>query len=154
MSDKRNEINDALKAAMREKDQVAVSTIRLIMAALKDRDINARGEGKGDTVPDEEILGMLQSMIKQRQDSSKVYCDGGREDLADREEQEIVIIKRFLPAQMNDDEIKDAVEGLMLELDVKDIKEMGKVMAELKTRFAGQIDMGKASSIVKQKLAA
>ncbi len=154
MSEKRTEINQALKKAMIEKDQVTLSTVRLLMAALKDRDINARGAGKGDQLSDEEILSLIQSMIKQRQESSKVYRDGGREDLAEREEQEIKVLEGFLPAQMGEDEILHAVEGIMLELGVNDIKDMGKVMTELKTRYAGQMDMGRASGIVKQRLAA
>lgn len=154
MSEKRTEINQALKKAMIEKDQVTLSTVRLLMAALKDRDINARGAGKGDQLSDEEILSLIQSMIKQRHESSKVYRDGGREDLAELEEQEIKVLEGFLPAQMGEDEILHAVEGIMLELGVNDIKDMGKVMTELKTRYAGQMDMGRASGIVKQRLAA
>ena len=151
--DKRAEFNSALKEALKAKEQVATSTIRLILAALKDRDIEARGHGKPDGIGENEILSMLQSMIKQRQESHKTYADAGRQDLADREAAEIDVIKRFLPAQMSEDEVRKTVDGLIAELNVHDIKEMGKVMAELKTRYAGKLDMARASGVVKERLA-
>lgn len=150
---KREEFNSALKEAVRNKDKVAMSTIRLIMAALKDRDIEARSHGKTDGIGDNEVLSLLQSMIKQRQESSKTYRDAGRDDLADREEAEIIVIQSFLPQQLSDEEVESTVDNLIGELGVADIKEMGKVMAELKTRYAGQLDMAKASGVVKQRLA-
>jgi uncharacterized protein YqeY len=101
--DKRAEFNNALKESLKSKDQVATSTIRLILAALKDRDIAARGDGHAEGVSDAEVLSMLQSMIKQRQESVETYRGAGREDLATREEQEIEVIKRFLPAQLDDE---------------------------------------------------
>lgn len=149
---KREEFNNALKDAQRKKDKVALSTIRLIMAALKDRDIEARSHGKTDGIGESEILSLLQSMIKQRQESSKTYSDAGREDLAEREEAEILLIKSFLPQQMSDSEVEHTVDTLIGELGVSDIKEMGRIMAELKSRYAGQVDMGKASGVVKQRL--
>lgn len=151
--DKRAEFNTALKDAVKSKDGIATSTVRLIMAALKDRDIEARGKGQPDGIGESEILSMLQSMIKQRQESHKTYEDAGRQDLADREAAEIDVIKRFLPAQMSEQEVKETVDTLIAELDVHDIKEMGKVMAELKTRYAGQLDMARASGVVKERLA-
>jgi len=151
--DKRTEFNNALKEALRNKDQVATGTIRLIVAALKDRDIEARAKGNAEGIGENEILSMLQSMIKQRQESSKTYREAGRNDLAEREEAEIEVIKRFLPAQMSEDEVRETVEGLIAELNVHDIKEMGKVMAALKARYAGKLDMAKASGVVKERLA-
>ena len=151
--DKRTEFNSALKEALKNKEPVATSTIRLIIAALKDRDIEARSKGNVEGISDSEILSMLQSMIKQRQESSKTYRDADREELAAREEEEIEVIKRFLPQQMSDEEVQKTVVGLIDELGVSDIKEMGKVMAELKTRYAGQLDMALASGVVKERLA-
>ena len=149
---KREEINSALKTAMKEKDQVALSTIRLINAALKDRDINARGTGNADGIADGELLAMLQSMIKQRLESSKTYRDAGREDLASREEAEIKIIEGFLPRQMSEEEVSAAIDAIIAETGAADIKAMGQVMGELKTRYAGQMDMGRAGGVVKAKL--
>ena len=150
--DKRSEITTAMKEAMKNKDQIALSTIRLINAALKDRDIAARGQGKADGVEDSEILSMLQSMIKQRQESAKTYCDAGREELAEREEAEIDVIKAFLPKQLGDDELQEVIQGIIEETGASDIKDMGKVMGVLKGKYAGQVDMGKAGGLVKEKL--
>lgn len=152
--EKRAEINNAMKEAMRNKDQLALATIRLMMAAMKDRDIAARGTGNADGIGDGEILSMLQSMIKQRMESAEVYTKGNRPELAAQEMAEIEVIKRFLPQQMSESEVRAKVDALIAELGVKDIKEMGKVMNELKTRFAGQLDMGKASGIIREKLSA
>lgn len=151
--DKRTELNTALKEAVKSKDTVATSTIRLISAALKDRDIAVRGEGRAEGIGESEILSMLQSMIKQRQESSVTYRKAGRDDLADREDQEITVIRKFLPQQLDENEVRSVVDGLIEELNVTDIREMGKVMAELKSRYAGQVDMSKASGLVKERLA-
>ena len=150
--EKREEFNTSLKEALKAKDQVAVSTIRLILAALKDRDISARGQGKADGVSDAEILSILQSMVKQRKESAKIYSDAGRHDLAEREEAEIVAIEKFLPSQIDAGEVAAIIEKLIAEVGAKDIKDMGKVMGVLKTKYAGQIDMAKAGGIVKEKL--
>lgn len=150
---KREEINSALKTAMKEKDQITLSTTRLINAALKDRDINARGSGNAEGISDSEILSMLQSMIKQRLESAKTYADAGRPELAEREEAEIKVIESFLPKQMSDEDVAAAIDKIISESGAADIKAMGKVMAELKTQYAGQMDMGKAGGLVKQKLA-
>ncbi|MBX2834850.1 MAG: GatB/YqeY domain-containing protein [Micavibrio sp.] len=150
--DKRAEINEALKTAMREKDQMAVSTVRLIMAALKDRDITARGNGKAEGVSDNEILAMLQTMIKQRRESATIYCDAGREELAEREEAEIEVIQKFLPKQLSEEETLAAIDAIIGESGAQGIKDMGKVMGELKCKYAGQLDMGKVGGLVKQKL--
>ena len=149
----REEFTTALKESLKAKDQVAMSTIRLITAAMKDRDIAARGSGNADGISDAEILSMMQSMIKQRQESSKTYRDNDRAELAEREEAEIVVIERFLPAQMSEDETDKAISDIIAEMDASSIKDMGKVMGELKSRYAGQLDMAKADGQVKAKLA-
>jgi uncharacterized protein YqeY len=150
--EKREEFNSALKEALKAKDQIATSTIRLIIAALKDRDISARGQGKADGIGEPEILSMLQGMIKQRKESAQIYSEAGRHDLSEREEAEIVVIERFLPRQMDEAEVTAIIEKLIAESGAKDIKDMGKVMGVLKTQYAGQIDMAKAGAVVKQKL--
>lgn len=151
--DKRTEFNNALKEAMKAKDEVTTGTIRLIIAALKERDINARGTGKAEGVSEPEIMSMLQGMIKQRQESAETYAKASRPELAERENKEIEVIKRFLPKQMNDDEVRNVVDGLISDLNITDIRDMGKLMAELKSRYSGQMDMSKASGLVKERLA-
>lgn len=151
--DKRAEINEALKLAMRDKNQTALATIRLILAALKDRDITARGKGQADGIDETEILSMLQSMIKQRRESAQTYCDAGREELAEREEAEIEVIQGFLPKQLSEEDILNVIDELVTETGAQSIKDMGKVMGQLKARYAGQVDMGKAGSLIKDKLA-
>ncbi len=148
----RTQLNDALKQAMRAKDQCAVSTLRLILAALKDRDIAARSKGKGDGIGDEEILELLHKMIRQRRDSIKAYEKAGRQDLADQEAKEIEVIERFLPKQMDEAEMQAAVQEVVAELEASTIKDMGRVMGELKRRYAGRMDFGKASALVKRQL--
>ena len=150
--DKRSEITAAMKDAMRNKNQTALSTIRLINAAMKDRDIAARSQGKGEGIDDAEILSMLQSMIKQRQESAKTYCDAGREELAEREEAEIEVIKTFLPQQLSEDEVNAAIDKIIEDTGADSIKDMGKVMGVLKAKYAGQVDMSKAGALVKEKL--
>lgn len=149
----RDEFTTALKQAMQNKNQVAMSTIRLITAAMKDRDIAARGNGNAEGISDAEILSMIQSMIKQRQESSKTYADADRPELAEREEAEIKVIERFLPQQMSEEETSAAIDTIIKETGAASIKDMGKVMNELKTKYAGQLDMAKAGGAVKVKLA-
>lgn len=149
----RQRLSDTLKQSMKAKQADTVRTLRLIMAALKDRDIAARPSGNSDGINDDEILSMLQSMIKQRHDSIELYSKGGREELADGERAEIIIIEQFLPQQFSDDEINDAVGGIIADLAASSIKDMGKVMAALKSKYAGQMDFGKASKLVKDRLA-
>lgn len=151
--DKRSEFTAALKTAMREKDEIALSTVRLILAALKDRDINAREQGNSEGLSDTEILQMLQSMIKQRQESSKTYSEAGRCDLAEREELEIDLIRGFMPKQLSEDEVSDLVDALIKKTGANDIKDMGKIMGVLKADYTGQVDMGKAGALAKKKLA-
>jgi len=151
--DKRTEFTAALKEAVKARDEITTATVRLIIAALKERDINARGSGRAEGINDSEIMSMLQGMIKQRQESAETYAKANRPELADRENKEIEVIKRFLPKQMSDEEVKKVIDGLINDMNIRDVREMGKLMAELKTRYAGQMDMGKASGLVKEKLA-
>jgi len=148
----RSQINDALKAAMKVKESARVSTLRLMTAALKDRDIAARGKGDDGGVPDDDILNMLQTMIRQRRDSVQMFRDGDREELALKEEAEIVVIEEFMPTQLSDDDIAAAAAEVIGEVGAKGIKDMGRVMGVLKERFAGQMDFGKASGAVKKLL--
>jgi len=148
----RDQLKKALKESMRAKDERAVSTLRLIMAALKDRDIAIRASGDTDGIPESDIMQMLQSMVKQRRESIKLYETGGRLELVEQEQQEIAVIQRFLPQQMGEAEIESAVRMVIEELGVTGLKQMGPVMTELRERFAGRMDFGKASSIVKQAL--
>ena len=150
----RENIANALKEALKVKDQVQLSTMRLIVAALKDRDIAARGNDNPDGIADEEILGMLQTMIKQRTESAKMFRDGNRPELAANEEAEIKIIKSFLPAQLSADEMKLAIANSIAETGAGSIKDMGQVMGYLKARFAGQMDFSSASQDVKAALMA
>lgn len=149
----RNKFNEALKEYMREKDSVGVSTVRLILAALKDRDISARSKGITDGVDEKEILSMLQTMVKQRTESIAMYKKGGRDDLAEREAREIDVIQNFLPQQLSEDEMRSAVDTIIVETGAAGLKDMGRIMAELKNRYAGQMDFARASAIVKDKLA-
>ncbi len=148
----RNSLNDALKAAMRERDAATVSTLRMILAALKDRDIAARPKGNAAGIGDDEILQMMQALIKQRRESIALYEKGGRADLVAKESQEIVVIERFLPQQMDESAMAGAIAGVVKELGAASVKDMGRVMAELKARYAGQMDFARASGLVKQQL--
>lgn len=148
----RTRLSDSLKDAMKAKDQSAVSTLRLILAALKDRDIAARTKGKADGIADDEILDLLQKMVRQRQDSIEMYEKGGRQDLVDKEAAEIEVIERFLPKQLNEDEIRAAVNEVIDGLEASSIKDMGRVMGELKQRYTGRMDFGRAGAMVKERL--
>jgi hypothetical protein len=148
----RNEISSAMKEAMKEKAQLRLSTLRLISAAIKDRDIAARSEGVEDGVDDTEILAILGKMTRQRQESAKTYEEAGRLDLSEREISEIQVIKYFLPRQLNNDEIEIEVTNVINEQGASSIRDMGRVMACLKERFTGQMDFGIVGPVVKQKL--
>ena len=148
----RTRLSDALKTAMKGEDAPTVSTLRLIMAALKDRDIAARGKGNKDGIPEEEILGLLQSMIKQRRDSIALYEKGGRMELAQQEAEEIAIIEEYLPQQMSDDDIAAAIDAVIEDAGAATLKDMGKVMAGLKEKHAGSMDFSMASAMVKERL--
>ena len=149
----RNRFSERLKDALRSKDQRTISTVRLILAALKDRDIAARGRGKTDGIGEDEILQMLQTMVKQRRDAIEMYKTGQRDDLVRQEEEEIVIIESFLPKQLGEAEMDAAVAAVVAELGATGIKDMGRVMGALKERFAGQMDFAKASAVAKRRLA-
>ncbi|MCA8907651.1 MAG: GatB/YqeY domain-containing protein [Rhodospirillaceae bacterium] len=148
----RTELNTALKTAMRNRDQVAISTIRLILAAIKDRDIAARDHGVTDGIDDDEILGLLQTMVKQRNESIGLYEQGGRLDLVESEQQEIEVIRRFLPAQMSEQETREAVAAVITEIGAGGLKDMGRTMQALRGRYLGRMDFGKASAMAKQSL--
>ena len=150
----RTRLNEELKTAMRAKAERMLSTIRLILAALKDRDIAARGDGRPDGITDDEILVLLQMMVRQRRESIELYEKGARSELADQEREEIAIIEEYLPRQLSEHEVTDAAKKLVAEVGAKGIKDMGKVMAQLKARYAGQLDLSKASAIVKNILGA
>ena len=148
----RDPIKEAMKTAMKAKDEIGLAATRLILAALKDRDIAARSKGNTDGISDDELLGMLQSMIKQRRDSIEMYEKGGRPELAEREASEIDVIETFLPEQMSEDAANAAIDAVMKELEAASMKDMGRVMAALKERHAGSMDFGKASGLVKARL--
>jgi uncharacterized protein YqeY len=148
----RQELNDALKAAMKAKDQRKLATLRLILAAIKDRDIAARAEDRMGGVSDEEILGILQKMSKQRDESLRLYEEAGRLDLAEQEREEKEIVESFLPQQMSEDEIKDCCDKVLSDLGAENLKDMGKCMGALKERYTGQMDFSKASAIVRERL--
>jgi uncharacterized protein YqeY len=148
----RQRLSEALKEAMKAKNDRGVSTVRLILAALKDRDIAARSKGVMDGVGDEEILQMLQSMVKQRRESIALYEQGNRPDLVEGEKAEIAVIEGFMPKQMDEKEMADAITSLIVELGAKNLKDMGRVMNTLKERFPGRMDFAKASGVVKKHL--
>lgn len=149
----RDDISAALKDAMRAKDTIKTATLRLILAAIKDRDIAARTDGNSDGIGDDEVMKVLQTMVKQRQESIKMYEQGNRPELAEQEAKEIAIIRTFLPEQMSDAEIEAAVTSLITELGASSLKDMGPAMGALRERYAGRMDFGKASAILKQALA-
>jgi len=148
----RDTIAQAMKQAMKDKDQVALATIRLISAALKDRDIAARGDDRHDGISDDEILAMLQTMIKQRHESARMYKDGGRADLMETEQAEIAIIQQFLPEPLTEAEVVAAIKAAISSTDAASVKDMGKVMAHLKAEYAGQMDFSAVSQLVKSRL--
>lgn len=148
----RETITAALKHATKAQDKRRISTLRLISAAIKDRDIAARTAGKTQAT-DAELLELLAKMIKQREESEKIYADAGRAELAKQEGEEIVIIREFLPKQLSDQEMEKAIAEAIAKAGAASVKDMGKVMAELKARYAGQMDFAKASTLVKTKLA-
>ena len=147
----REELQKALRESMLNKDTDTVSAVRLIIAGMKEKDVDARGKGLKEA-SDADLMSMMQSMIKQRNDSIKMYVDGKREDLAAKERKEISIIERFLPKQMSDAEIESAIRGVIAETGAASMKDMGKVMGALKAKYAGQLDFGKASGMIKNLL--
>jgi len=149
----RDTLRAALKSALKDKDARATATLRLILAALKDRDIAARTKGNADGIDDQEILQMLQTMVKQRRESIALYEKGKRMDLADKEREEIAVIERYLPRQLDEEEIGEAVSGVIAETGANSLKDMGGVMAILRERYAGKMDFSRASGAVKERLA-
>ena len=147
----RDDINNAVKDAMRAKDERKLSTLRMINSSLKNADIEARGQSK-PPLSDEDILGLLQKMIKQRQESVELYDKGGRPELAAQEREEIAVISAYLPKQMSEDEVKAAIAAVVSETGAASMKDIGKVIAALKAKYAGQMDFGKASGLVKAAL--
>jgi len=148
----RTRLSDTLKFSMKEKNERSVSTLRLILAALKDQDIAARGKGNKEGLSDDQILSLLQSMIKQRRESIKLYEQGGRMELAQREAEEIGVIEEFLPEQMSHDEMAIVITRIIGEVGAESLKDMGKAMGALKEQYAGQMDFAKASAMVKERL--
>ncbi len=137
---------------MKAKDSCKVSTLRLILAAVKDRDVAARATGNADGIDDAQILELLAKMVRQRRESIKLYEEGGRVDLAEREAEEIRVIESFMPRQLTDDEVSEAVDAAIAEVEASGLKDMGRVMAALKKRYAGRMDFAKASALVKKAL--
>lgn len=150
----RARLDEALKASLLARDGRATSTIRLILAALKDRDIAERSKGNTEGLTDEQILQLLQTMIRQREESIRLYQKGGRQDLADEEAAEIAIIRQFLPPQLTADEMQAAISDVIEELGASSLRDMGRVMAMLKERFAGSMDFAAASTMVRDRLSA
>ena len=148
----RDRFNEQLKEAMKAKDQKRVSTLRMVNAALKDKDIAARTETSREGVSDDDVLSLLAKMIKQREESAEAFEKGGRPELAANERDEIAIIREFMPKQMSPDEARAATQAIIAETGAASMKDMGKVMAALKERYAGQMDFAKASGIVKDLL--
>ena len=148
----RDRITEAQKNAMKAKDSEALAAVRLILAALKDRDIAARSTGNQDGISEDDILSMLQSMIKQRRDSIEMYEKGGRPELAAKEAKEIEVIESFLPEQMDETAMAEAIEAVIKDQGAASMKDMGPVMGTLKQAYAGQMDFAKASAMVKAKL--
>lgn len=152
--DMRKRVTEALKQAMKDKAALRLSTLRLISAAIKDKEIASRGEGKEAVVSDGEVLAILGKMTKQRQESARIYEEGGRLDLAERELTEITVIAEFLPQQLDDDEVAAAINKAVQDSGADSIRDMGKVMAALKGQYTGQMDFGKVGPQVKNRLCA
>lgn len=148
----RERLSESLKSAMKARDARRSATVRLILAALKDRDIAARGSGATEGVSDDDILNMMQTMIRQRRDSIELYRKGRRDDLVEQEEGEIRVIEEFLPRRMSEEEIVAASREAIEALGAGSLKDMGQVMGELKSRYAGRMDFRKASQVVKDLL--
>ena len=149
----RERITADMKQAMKDKDPTRLSTLRLISAAIKDRDIALRGEGEDRQMTEAELVTILTRMVKQRQDSARAYEEGGRLELVEREKAEIDVIEDYLPRQLDEDEITKAIEAVIAEIGADSIRDMGGVINRLKVRHAGQMDFGKVGPMVKERLA-
>ena len=152
--DLRTLLSSETKQAMKDKATARLSTLRLINAAIKDRDIAARAEGNENGVDDTEVLAILGKMTRQRQESAKTYEEAGRFDLAERELSEIKVIEEFLPRQLGEDEIASVLDTVIKDLDANSIRDMGRVMGALKSKYTGQMDFGVAGLMVKERLSA
>ncbi len=150
--DMRTRVNAALKDAMKSKEADRLSTLRLINAAIKDKDIALRGEGDDKTVTDADVLAIMGRMVKQRQESARAYDEGGRLELAEKERAEIKVIEEFLPKQLSEAETEAAVDAAISAVGAESIRDMGKVMGELKGKYTGQMDFGKVGPLVKGRL--
>lgn len=148
----RDELQNSLKEAMKNKDMPTVNAVRLIIAGQKEKDVEARGKGQ-EKASDAELLSMMQTMIKQRNESIKIYIEGNRPDLADKEQSEIDVISRFLPKQLSAEEMETAIKAAISSTGAAGMKDMGKVMGALKSQYAGQMDFGAASAALKKFLA-
>ncbi|MBQ8678073.1 MAG: GatB/YqeY domain-containing protein [Alphaproteobacteria bacterium] len=147
----REDLQNALKTAMLNKDTLTTGAVRMIIAGQKEKDVEARGKGL-ERASDADLLAMMQGMIKQRNDSIKMFLEGNRPELAEKEKAEIAIIERFLPKQMNEAEMAQVIQELIKETQAASMKDMGKIMGALKAKYAGQMDMGKANGIIKNYL--
>ena len=147
----RDKLTDALKDAMKAKDTRRLSTVRLIQTAVKDRDISNRGLGK-DPVTDDDILQILQKMVKQREESAKIYQEAGRAELALQEREEIEVIKSFMPEQLSEEKVRELCQSVISETGSQGLRDMGKCMNALKEKYPGQMDFAKASGVVKDML--
>ncbi len=147
----RDAINNAVKEAMRARNERALSTLRMVNSTIKNADIEARGQGK-PPLGDGDLLGVLQKMIKQRLEAAELYDKAGRAELAAQEREEIAIISAYLPKQMSEDEVKSAIAAVIAASGASGVKDMGKVIGALKAKYAGQMDFGKASALVKSAL--
>lgn len=150
--DMRTRVSLALKDAMKNKEAARLSTLRLINAAIKDKEIAMRGEGEGAEVTDAEVLAILGKMVKQRHESARAYEEGGRLELAEKERAEIVVIEEYLPKQLSEAETAAAIKAAIAESDATSIRDMGKVIGALKARYTGQMDFGKVGPMVKDML--
>ena len=148
----RQRINDALKTAMKERDKARLSTLRLINAAIKDRDIELRGKGEDTVVTDADILAILGKMVKQRQESARAYEEGGRLEMAEKERDEIKVIEEFLPRKLDDEEVRRAIDAAISATEAQSIRDMGKVMGVLKGQYTGQMDFGQVGPMVRERL--
>jgi uncharacterized protein YqeY len=147
----RDDVQNAIKESMKNKDTERLATSRMILAGIKEKDVDARGKGKGQAA-EADILSMMQTMIKQRQESARVYNEGGRVDLAAKEEAEIGIIQSFMPRQMSNEEVEAAVKAVISETGASSMKDMGSVMAKLREKYAGQMDFSAVSGKIKALL--
>ena len=147
----RDDLQNSLKEAMKQRDTKTVSAVRLIIAGQKEKDVEARGKGL-EKASDTDLLAMMQTMVKQRNESIRIYKESGRDDLASKEQDEIDVITRFLPKQMSADEMSNAIKAVIATTGAAGIKDMGKVMGSLKTQYTGQMDFGAASAMIKQLL--